>query len=75
MLSVRYSLVILFCVLCGSSALKRSQVSSTSRRGVALESATDFLLDAKMQTQQMSDMTTEVGNLAEYVKAGGDKAR
>jgi len=46
--------------------------ASARLRGIgdAIEGATDFLLDAKMQTQHMDDLKKEVEDLAEDVKAG-----
>ncbi len=64
-----------FCVCSTASALKLGSGTHTSSFGEAVESATDFLLDAKMQIQQMDDLKKDVEVLAEDVKAGGDKAR
>jgi hypothetical protein len=75
MQSAHWSLMLCLCVFPGAAALKSNRVARISGRGDAIKSATDFLLDAKLQTQQMDDMTKEVDILAEYVKAGGHKAR
>jgi hypothetical protein len=67
----------LICVSCYSaaSALKIGSSVRTTGAGNGIDSAADFLLDAKMQTQQMDDLKSEVGDCAEHVKAGGGKAR
>jgi len=44
-------------------------------RAHAIEDATDFLLDAKMQIQQMDDLKKEVDELAPKVDDGEDDAR
>ena len=53
-------------LLCCTSALQL--------RGDGLQSATDFLLDAKWQIAQMDDVSKEVDTLAKQVDAGGDLA-
>ena len=58
-------------LLCNAASL---EVNASSRRDV-LEDASDYLLDARWQTQQMDDLSKEVGDLAAGVQAGGDTAR
>ena len=58
-----------FCVASVASSLQ------LARQSGAVESATDFLLDAKMQIQQMDDLKQDVEALAQDVQAGGDKAK
>lgn len=58
-----------------AAALKHSGALRAKAPGDAMESATDFLLDAQMQVRQMDDLTAEVETLAASVAAGGDKAR
>ena len=58
-----------FCVASVASSLQ------LARQSGAVESATDFLLDAKMQIQQMDDLKQDVEALSQDVQAGGDKAK
>ena len=44
-------------------------------RAHAIEDATDFLLDAKMQIQQIDDLKKEVDELVPKVDAGEDESR
>jgi hypothetical protein len=61
-----------FLVLLSNAAAL--EVNLGSRRDV-VEDASDFLLDARWQTQQMDDLSKEVGELAAGVQAGGSTAR
>ena len=75
---MRASLYSLLCLCTFSTVLalqRGSRITSAKEAGDAFESATDFLLDAKMQIQRLDDLTKEAGRLKEYVEAGGDKAR
>lgn len=75
---MRASLYSLLCLCTFSTVLalqRGSRITSAKAAGDAFESATDFLLDAKMQIQHLDDLTKEAGRLKEYVEAGGDKAR
>ena len=62
-------LITYFCVASVASSLQ------LARQSGAVESATDFLLDAKMQIQQMDDLKQDVEALSQDVQAGGDKAK
>ena len=64
-------IICFFVLLCNSAAL---DVKLGSHRDV-VEDAADFLLDARWQTQQMDDLSKEVGELAASVQAGGSTAK
>lgn len=64
-------LLIVLLAVC-THALKLNHGSKISE---FVEDATDFLLDARWQIQQMDDLSKEVGELAEEVKAGEGTAR
>lgn len=64
---------VMLCWNPAATALKHG--SSARTKSDAAESAADFLLSAKMQAQQLDDLTAEVGSLAADVSAGGDRAR
>ena len=61
-----------FLVLLSNAA--SLEVNAGSQRDV-VEDASDYLLDARWQTQQMDDLSKAVGDLAAGVQAGGDTAR
>ena len=71
MLRSSRSLGLLISVAMPVMALKHGQTIAKS----AVENATDFLMDAKMQVQQMDDLRKEVGELAPKIDAGKDEAR
>ena len=64
--------VLLFHVV---AALQHGSRAQTKGPSDAVETAADFLLDAKLQAQQMDDLTKEVESLAQDVGAGGENAR
>ena len=71
MLRFSRSLRLLISVAMPVMALKHGQTIAKS----AAEDATDFLMSAKMQVQQMDDLRKEVGELAPKIDAGKDEAR
>jgi hypothetical protein len=69
------SLLVCVCILPLAGALKHGNSAHANGLDDKLNTATDFLLDAKMQVEQMDDLTKEVDALTEDVGAGEDKAR
>ena len=75
MSSTFQAILYVFCVLPAAHSLQHRGGAGALGLGDTLESATDFLLDAKMQTQHMDDLTMEVKSLKLNVAAGGDRAK
>ena len=75
MAASRATFLCLLIALPAAVALQHSGELRAKAPGDALESATDFLLDAQMQVRQMDDLSAEVESLAASVASGGDPAR
>ena len=69
------SLLVFVCIAPLAGALKHGTFAHANGVGDKFAIATDLLLDAKMQVEQMDDLTKEVGALTLDVGAGEDKAR
>ena len=69
------SLLVCVCILPLAGVLKHGNSAHANGLDDKLNTATDFLLDAKMQVEQRDDLTKEVDALTEDVGAGEDKAR
>ena len=69
MQKISTSLLLCLCFASLGAALQ------AARHADVVESATDFLLDAKMQVKQMDALKQDVEALAQDVQAGGNTAR
>lgn len=69
------SLLVCVCIFPLAGALSHGTLAHANGVGDNFAIATDLLLDAKMQVEQMDDLTKEVGALTADVGAGEDKAR
>jgi hypothetical protein len=65
------SLLLLFAMPLAMLALKHGGNIAKS----PVEDAADFLMDAKMQVQQMDDLRNEVEELAPKIETGEDEAK